>query len=97
MPREGVGVALGAQVGHVVTYRGSPEGSLIYTFFTKKYQKRSKMGYPLFLTHFRELSAYPDTPTPAWLLKWQNRATGALPNARFYHFWTFSRSGGGTG
>ena len=49
IPREGVGVALGAQVGYVVTCRGSPEGSLIYTVFTKRCQKRSKMGYPLFL------------------------------------------------
>ena len=54
MPREGVGVALGAQVGHVVTYRACSEGSLIYAVFTKKCQKRSKRGYPLFLTHFRE-------------------------------------------
>ena len=45
MPREGVGVALGAQV---VTYRGSPEGSLIYRVFAKKCQKRSKRGVPLF-------------------------------------------------
>ena len=39
MPREGVGVALGAQVWHVVTYRGSPEDTLIYTVFTKNGQK----------------------------------------------------------
>ena len=37
MPREGVGVALGA---HVVTNHGSPEGPLLYTIFTKKCQKR---------------------------------------------------------
>ena len=41
------GVA-GVQVGHVITYRGSPEGFLIYTVFTKKCQKRSKRGYPCF-------------------------------------------------
>ena len=50
MHREGVGVALGARVGHVVTYRGLPKESLIYTVFTKKCQKQSKRGYPLFLT-----------------------------------------------
>ena len=50
VPREGVGVALGAQVGHVVAYFGSPEGSLINTVFTKKCQKRSKKGVPLVLT-----------------------------------------------
>ena len=44
MPREGVGVALGAHVGHVVTYCGSPEGALIYTVFTKKCQKWNKKG-----------------------------------------------------
>ena len=48
MPWEGVGVALGAQVGHVVTYRDSPEGSLIYTVFTKKCQKWTKRGTPYF-------------------------------------------------
>ena len=36
MPQEGGGVALGAHVGHVVTNHGSPDGSLIYTVFTKK-------------------------------------------------------------
>ena len=53
-PAPCVGVAVGAQVWHVVTYRGSPEDTLMYTVFTKKCQKRSKGGYPLFLTHFRE-------------------------------------------
>ena len=57
-------MALGAQVEHVVTYRGSPEGSLVFTVFTKKCQKRSKMGYPLFLTHFRELCTLRGTPHP---------------------------------
>ena len=51
-PREDVGVALGAQVVQVVTNHSSPEGSLLYTVFTKKFQKRSKKGggYPLLLT-----------------------------------------------
>ena len=46
MPREGVGVALGAQVRHVVTYHDPTEGTRIYTVFTKKSQKRSKKGVP---------------------------------------------------
>ena len=49
MPQECVGVALEVQVGHVVTYHGSPEGSLIYTVFTKKVSKTVKKGVPLFL------------------------------------------------
>ena len=40
-PREYVGVALRAQVGHVVAYRGLSEG-----VFTKKMDKK---GVPLFL------------------------------------------------
>ena len=40
LPREGVGVALKAQVVQWVTYHASPEGSLIYTVFTQKFQKR---------------------------------------------------------
>ena len=48
MPQEGVGVALGAQVGHVVTWHGSPEGSPIYTNFTKKCQKTVKRETPVF-------------------------------------------------
>ena len=64
VPWEGVGVALGAQVGHAVTYRGSPVGSLIYTVFTKKCQKRQMGVYPLFLTHFRELCTLRGTPYP---------------------------------
>ena len=47
-------MALGAQAVHVVTYRGSPEGSLMYTGFTKKCQKRSKKGVPPVLTTFWE-------------------------------------------
>ena len=46
-PQEGVGVTLGAQVRHLITYRDPPEGTLIYAGFTKKCQKRSKRGVPL--------------------------------------------------
>ena len=46
MPGEGVGVALVAQVGHLVAYRDPPEDTLIYTVFTKKCQKRPKRGVP---------------------------------------------------
>ena len=52
MPPESLGVTLGAQVVHLVTYRDPSEGALIYTIFTKKCQKRSKKGVPLFLTIF---------------------------------------------
>ena len=48
MRQEGVVVTLGAQVRHLVTYRDPPEGTLIYTVFTEKCQKRSKRGYPYF-------------------------------------------------
>ena len=41
-----MGVALGAQVGHLVTYRDPLGGALIYTIFTKECQKRSKKGVP---------------------------------------------------
>ena len=34
----------------MVTYRASPDGSLIYTVLSKKFQKQSKRGYPLFLS-----------------------------------------------
>ena len=54
MPWDGMGVALGPQVGHVDAYRDSPEGYLIYTVFTKECQKRSKRGYPPPGTTFRE-------------------------------------------
>ena len=46
IPREGVGVALGVQVRHLVTYRDAPEGTLIYTVFANKCQKRCKKGVP---------------------------------------------------
>ena len=46
MPQEGVGVTLGAQVRHLVTYREPPEDTLVYTGFTKKCQKRCKKGVP---------------------------------------------------
>ena len=39
-------MALGAQVVHLVTYCDLPEGTLIYTMFTKKCQKGSKKGVP---------------------------------------------------
>ena len=46
MPQEVVGVALGAQVRHVITYRDPLGGTLLYTVFTKKCQKRCKRGVP---------------------------------------------------
>ena len=46
MPRVGVGETLGAQVRHLVTYRDPPEGTLLYTVFTKNCQKRCKKGVP---------------------------------------------------
>ena len=55
-------MALGAQARRVVTYRGSPEGSLIYTVFTKKCQKRSKKGVPPILTTFWEEFTFLGTP-----------------------------------
>ena len=36
----------GAQVRYLVTYRDPPEGTLLYTGFTKKCQKQSKKGVP---------------------------------------------------
>ena len=39
-------MTLGAQVRHLVAYRDTAEGTLIYTVFTKKYQKRCKKGVP---------------------------------------------------
>ena len=44
IPQEGVVVTLGAQVRHLVTYRDPLEGTLMYTAFTKKCQKRCKKG-----------------------------------------------------
>ena len=57
MPRVGVGVALGTWVGHVVTYRGSPEVPNLHRFHQKE-SKTVKKGYPLFLTRFREDFGY---------------------------------------
>ena len=57
-----MGVALGAQVGHVDAYRASPEGYLIYTVFKKTCQKRSKRGYPLFGPPFGKISPYQVPP-----------------------------------
>ena len=39
-------MTLEAQVRHLVTYRDPAEGTLIYTVFTKKCQKRCKKGIP---------------------------------------------------
>ena len=39
-------MTLEAQVKHLVTYRDTTEGTLIYTVFAKKYQKRCKKGVP---------------------------------------------------
>ena len=63
MHREGVEVALGAQVRRVGTQRASPEGCLIYTVFTKRCQKRSKKGVAPILTTFWEDFALLGTPT----------------------------------
>ena len=50
-------MALGVHVGHVVTCHDSPEGSLIHTVFTKKWQKRSKRGgYPILTTFWEEFT-----------------------------------------
>ena len=67
----------------MVSYRDSPEGSLIYTVFAKKVSNTAKRGYPLFLTHFREGCAYPGIPT------WPLGGGG-----RFGHFGTFFRGRG---
>ena len=48
MPRVGVGVALGAQARFLVTYLNPPGGTLLYTVFTKKCQKRCKKAVPPF-------------------------------------------------
>ena len=44
-------MALGAQVGHVVTSHASPEGFLIYTASPENVKNRPKRGYPYF-DHF---------------------------------------------
>ena len=48
MPWEGVGVALGAQVRHVVTYRDPPDGTLLFTVFAKKCQTVQNGVPPVF-------------------------------------------------
>ena len=68
MSQEGVGVTLGAQVGHEVAHLASSEGCLIYTVFSKKCQKRSKRGYPPFGPHFGNLAPYQVPPTSDWAL-----------------------------
>ena len=50
MPREGVGVALGAQVGHLVTYRDPLVGPYFTPVLPKSVKNGPKRGYPLFLT-----------------------------------------------
>ena len=47
-PRGGVGVALGAQVGHAVTHRGWLEGDPVYMPSPKSVKNGPKRGYPLF-------------------------------------------------
>ena len=70
MPREGVGVTLGAQVGHVVTYRGLPEGGpKLHRFHQKVSKTVKKGGYPLFLTRFREDCGYPPPPDTSRMAK----------------------------
>ena len=54
-----------AQAGHVVARRGSPDGCLIYTVFTKNCQKRPKRGTPPILTTFGEGFTFLGTPTLA--------------------------------
>ena len=87
-------MAVGAQVWHMVTYRGSPEDTLIYTVFTKKCQKRSKRGYPLFLTLFREDCGYQGTHHPGWPLGWPKRPDFAIAAGRFGHLGRLFRGGG---
>ena len=64
----GVGVALGAQTGHMIAYFASSEGFLMDTVFSKKCQKRSKGGTPLFGPHFGNLAPYQVPPTSDWAL-----------------------------
>ena len=63
MPREGVGVALDAHMGHVVTYRGSPEGPNLHRFY-QKVLKTVKKGVPPVFDHFWEDFGYQGTPHP---------------------------------
>ena len=95
-PQECMAVALGAQVGHVVTYLCSPEGSLIYTVFTKKCQKRAKRGYPLFLPVFGEACGHfgPPPPPLVWALGGQICTMGAIPMVHIPHFEPKFRGGG---
>ena len=48
MPREGVGVTLGAQVRHVVTYRGPLRGPLFTLVLPKSVKNDAKRGYPFY-------------------------------------------------
>ena len=47
MPREGVGVALGAQVRHLVTYRDPPEGPYFTPFLPKSVKNGARGGVPM--------------------------------------------------
>ena len=81
-----MGVALGAQVGHVDAYRASLEGCLIYTVFTKKCQKRSKTGYPLFGPPFAKISPYQAPPRSDWALGGRFGPRGLTPRGPKPHF-----------
>ena len=62
MPQEGVGVARGAQVGHVVAYLASSEGAPTLHCFLKKLSKTVK-GVPPPI-HILGPIALPGTPPP---------------------------------
>ena len=93
MPRECVGVALGAQARRVATDRGSPEGSLLYVS-TKRCQKRSKKGVPPILATFWEDFTLLCTPHP----RRSSRIAKRPPNFHFMgpfpHFEPKFRGGG---
>ena len=78
-----MGVALGAQVGHVVTYLCSPEGSLIYTVFTKKCQKRTKRGTPYFYRFWGNLAGTLNASPLVWALGGRKGPMGAIPMGLF--------------
>ena len=57
-------MALGAQVMHVATYSDPPQGTHIYTVFTKECQKRSKRGVPPVFDPFSGRLRAPGYPPP---------------------------------
>ena len=57
MPREGVGVVLGAHVRHMVTYRDPLRGPYFTPFLPSTVKNVQKGEYPLFLIGF-ELAAH---------------------------------------